>query len=121
MQIKIRRIYDEAGPEDGTRILVDRLWPRGLSKEAAKVDQWARSISPSNELRKWYGHDPEKWKEFRRRYGAELDGQAEEVALLLERIGEGPVTFLYGSTERRLNNAEALKLYLEERMEKRQA
>ena len=114
MGIKIKRVYDRPGPEDGTRILVDRLWPRGLSKEAAKVDHWAKKIAPSNELRKWYGHDPEKWDEFRRRYGAELDGQAEEVALLREKLAKGPATFLYGSTERRINNAEALKLYLAE-------
>lgn len=75
MEIRIKRIYDGTDPEDGTRILVDRLWPRGLSKEAAKVDHWAKEISPSNELRKWYGHDPAKWGEFQKRYAAELEGK----------------------------------------------
>ena len=115
MEIKIRRVYDPPEPEDGTRILVDRLWPRGLSKEKSKVDYWAQTIAPSDELRKWYGHAPERWHEFRKRYAAELDGRAEEVALLLEKLADRPATFLYGSTERRINNAEALKLYLAER------
>jgi uncharacterized protein YeaO (DUF488 family) len=113
MDIRIKRVYEQPDPKDGTRILVDRLWPRGLSKEAAKVDYWARMISPSNELRKWYGHDPDKWAEFQQRYAAELDGQAGEVALLFTKIEQGPATFLYGSTEKRLNNAYALKYYLE--------
>jgi len=113
MDIRVKRVYEQPDPGDGTRILVDRLWPRGLSKEAAKIDYWARMISPSNELRKWYGHDPAKWVEFRQRYAAELEGQAGEVALLLTKIEKGPVTFLFGSTEKRLNNAHALKIYLE--------
>ena len=112
MEIKTKRIYEPPEADDGTRILVDRLWPRGLSKAAAKLDFWAKALSPSRELRKWYSHDPEKWPEFRKRYAAELKGQPAEVALLLEKIKAGPVTFLYASTERRLNNAEALKLYL---------
>lgn len=115
MDIRIKRIYEQRDPGDGTRILVDRLWPRGLSKEAAKVDYWARMIAPSNELRKWYGHDPAKWAEFQKRYAAELDGQAEEVALLLKKIEHGRATFLYSSTEKKRNNAHALKYYLEER------
>jgi uncharacterized protein YeaO (DUF488 family) len=113
MDIRIKRVYEQPDPGDGTRILVDRLWPRGISKEAAKIDYWARTISPSGEIRKWYGHDPARWAEFQRRYAAELDGQAGEVALLLKKIEQGPATFLYGSTENKLNNANALKLYLE--------
>ncbi|MBI5593054.1 MAG: DUF488 family protein [Deltaproteobacteria bacterium] len=112
MDIRIKRVYEKPDPGDGTRILVDRLWPRGLSKEAAKIDYWALTVSPSNELRKWYGHDPAKWVEFQRRYAAELDEQAGEVAILRKRIEQGPATFLYGSTEKELNNAHALKLYL---------
>lgn len=115
MDIRVKRVYEQPDPEDGIRILVDRLWPRGLSREAAKVDDWARKISPSNELRKWYGHDPAKWDEFQRRYAAELDEQAAEVVLFLKKMEHGPATFLYGSTEKHLNNAHALKIYLEKR------
>ncbi len=119
MDIRIKRIYEQPGPDDGARILVDRLWPRGLSREAAKVDHWARTVSPSDALRKWYGHDPDKWPEFRKRYAGELEVQGEEVALLIEKIKAGPVTFLYGSVERKRNNALALKLYLEKWVKKR--
>jgi uncharacterized protein YeaO (DUF488 family) len=113
MDIRIKRVYEQPDPGDGIRILVDRLWPRGLSKEAAKIDYWAKMISPSSELRKWFGHDPAKWVEFQQRYAAELNGQAEEVAFFLKKIEQGTATFLYGSTEKKLNNAHALKLYLE--------
>ena len=112
-KIRIRRVYDAPGPEDGKRILVDRLWPRGLTKEKAKIDYWAKDIAPSNELRKWYGHDPAKWDEFRKRYFAELDRNAPGVDALIEALGKGPASFVYSSTERTINNAEALKLYLE--------
>lgn len=115
MDIRIKRIYEQQDPGDGMRILVDRLWPRGLSKEAARVDYWARDLSPSKELRKWYGHDPARWEEFQKRYAAELDGQAEDVALFLKKIGQGRTTFLYSFTEKERNNAHALKYYLEER------
>jgi uncharacterized protein YeaO (DUF488 family) len=114
-KIGIKRVYDEPAVSDGQRILVDRLWPRGLTKEKAKIDHWAKDISPSNELRKWYGHDPAKWDEFRKRYFAELDRNAAGVEALIGAMGEGPVTFVYSSTERSINNAEALKLYLEKR------
>jgi uncharacterized protein YeaO (DUF488 family) len=112
-KIGIKRVYDEPAPGDGKRILVDRLWPRGLTKEKAKIDYWAKDISPSNELRKWYGHEPAKWDEFRKRYFAELGKNAVAVEALTEAMGKGPVSFLYSSTERTINNAEALKLYLE--------
>mgnify|MGYP000867548712 FL=1 len=114
-KIAIKRVYDEPAASDGRRILVDRLWPRGLTKEKAKIDHWAKDISPSNELRKWYGHDPAKWDEFRKRYVAELDRNPAGVAALIEAMGRGPVTFVYGSAEREINNAEALKLYLGKR------
>jgi uncharacterized protein YeaO (DUF488 family) len=113
--IRVKRAYDEPAPGDGKRILVDRLWPRGLTKEKAKIDYWAKDISPSNELRKWYGHEPAKWDEFRKRYFAELDRNATGLAALVEAIGKKGVTFVYSSTERAINNAEALKLYLERR------
>jgi len=112
-RILIKRVYDAPGPEDGKRILVDRLWPRGLTKEKAKIDYWAKDIAPSNELRTWYGHDPAKWDEFRKRYFAELRKNAAGIDALTEAMGKGPVSFVYSSTERTINNAEALKLYLE--------
>ncbi len=112
MPIRIKRVYEEAARTDGRRILVDRLWPRGLSKERAGVDVWARDVAPSNELRRWYGHAPEKWPEFKRRYFAELDANGEGVAQLRHTMGRGTVTFLFSSTEMLLNNAVALKEYL---------
>jgi uncharacterized protein YeaO (DUF488 family) len=114
-RIQIKRVYDAPTPDDGKRILVDRLWPRGLTKEKAKIEYWAKDISPSNELRKWYGHEPGKWEEFKKRYFAELGGNKAAVEKLLEQMGKGPVTFVYSSTERSLNNAQALKIHLETR------
>lgn len=113
MTIKQKRIYDDPHPGDGCRILVERLWPRGVSKQAAAVDLWLKDAAPSAELRKWFGHDPEKWDEFRRRYHAELDDRVEDIATLRERIGKGPVTFVFASRETRHNNAVALAEYLE--------
>lgn len=113
MEIKIKRVYEQPQAQDGRRILVDRLWPRGLSKEKAKIDLWLKALAPSNELRKWYGHEPEKWEEFKKKYFAELDGQKEELGKLASIIGKGRVTFLYSSKEEKLNNARALKIYME--------
>jgi uncharacterized protein YeaO (DUF488 family) len=113
MNIRIKRVYDEPSAGDGARILVDRLWPRGLTKDRARVDFWAKEAAPSDALRKWYGHDPDKWQEFRRRYFAELDASPEALAGLRARLGGGAVTFVYGARESRLNNAAALKEYLE--------
>ncbi|MHB8770404.1 MAG: DUF488 domain-containing protein [Syntrophales bacterium] len=112
-QIGIKRVYDEPQPGDGKRILVDRLWPRGLRKEKARIDYWAKDVSPSTELRKWYGHDPAKWEEFKGRYFAELDREREAVERLRKELAGGPATFVFASTETLINNAEALKLYLE--------
>ncbi len=106
-------MYDEVEEADGRRILVDRLWPRGLSKEKAKIDVWVKDISPSTELRRWYGHEPSKWAEFKTRYAAELAEEPEKIESLLAEIQSGTVTFLYSSKERRLNNAVALKEYIE--------
>ncbi len=111
--IRLKRVYEAPDPKDGTRILVDRLWPRGLAKEKARVDYWAKAVSPSDELRRWYRHEPEKWPEFRARYTAELDGNPEGVAELRRHLTGGAVTFVYSSTEERLNNAAALREYLE--------
>jgi uncharacterized protein YeaO (DUF488 family) len=115
MQIHTKRIYEEFDRKDGRRILVDRLWPRGIAKAKARIDFWAKCVSPSNALRRWYGHDPEKWVEFRERYFEELDANLEGVLELRSHIGSGTVTLLYSSKETRLNNASALKDYLESR------
>ena len=92
MQVRIKRVYEEPDAHDGLRVLVDRLWPRGLSKSQAKVDLWLREIAPSTELRKWFGHDPAKWTEFQRRYCAELHRNSEQVRLLRQELHKGPVT-----------------------------
>ncbi len=111
--IRIKRVYDEPEETDGRRILVDRLWPRGLSKEKAKVDLWVREIAPSTELRRWYGHDPDKWTEFKNRYVAELETNPLKVEDVLGEVQAGRVTFLYSSKEEHLNNAVTLKEYME--------
>ncbi len=113
MQVRTKRIYEDPDPADGRRILVDRLWPRGIAKSRAKIDFWARSVSPSDELRRWYGHDPEKWSGFRERYFEELDSNPAGVSELRAHLGSGTVTLLYSSKETLLNNASALKEYLE--------
>jgi uncharacterized protein YeaO (DUF488 family) len=113
MEIKIKRAYESLSDTDGYRILVDRLWPRGISKEKAKVDFWPKELAPSTGLRHWYGHDSKKWLEFKSRYFAELDGNTELVNELLEYARKGAVTFVYSSKEQRLNNAVALKEYVE--------
>lgn len=108
--IKLKRIYEKPEPSDGYRILIDRLWPRGISKEKASVDCWLKEIAPSNELRKWYHHDPEKWDEFRKKYQAELETVPDKVIQLKDIIRSyETVTFLYSSKEIKHNNAVALK------------
>jgi|SRR6516225_7601100 uncharacterized protein YeaO (DUF488 family) len=104
-KLKIKRVYEEPGEDDGTRILVDRLWPRGLSKEKARVDLWFKEVAPSNELRKWFAHDPAKWGTFRTRYHAELKHEPEQVELLKQAIGRGPATLLYGARDEQHNEA----------------
>ncbi|HWZ27993.1 MAG TPA: DUF488 family protein [Gemmatimonadales bacterium] len=113
MKLRTKRVYDPPKAGDGRRILVDRLWARGLSKASARIDFWAKAIAPSTRLRQWYGHDPDKWNEFRRRYFAELDANADGVAELRAHLGKGTVTLLFSSKEARLNNASALREYLE--------
>ncbi len=114
MRIRTKRVYEAAARADGTRILIDRIWPRGVSKAKARIDYWAKPVAPSDALRKWYRHDPEKWPEFRRRYFAELDANPEGFEELRERLGGGVVTLVFGSREEDLNNARALREYLEE-------
>jgi uncharacterized protein YeaO (DUF488 family) len=109
MSVKIKRVYEPASSDDGVRILVDRLWPRGLTKEEAKVDLWLKEIAPTTELRKWFGHDPAKWEEFRKRYVNELKDNPEAVAVLKEQIGKGrPVTLIYGARDEAHNAARVL-------------
>ncbi len=115
--IRVKRIYNEPEEADGRRILVDRLWARGLSKEKAKVDLWKKEVAPSTELRHWYGHDPARWAEFKLRYFTELEAKPGEVDSILEEVEAGVVTFLYSSKEERLNNAVALKEYIESKIQ----
>lgn len=103
--VKLKRVYEAPAKEDGTRILVDRLWPRGLTKEKAKVDLWLKEIAPSTELRKWFAHDPVKWAEFQTRYKAELKNNSEQVALLKKEVAKGSATILYGAKDEQHNEA----------------
>ena len=116
MRLRIKRVYEPATRSDGKRILIDRLWPRGLSREAAAIDYWAKEIAVSNELRRWYRHDPERWPEFRRRYAQELDENPLGVDALRAQLGDGTNTILYGARESRRNNAHALVEYLEAKL-----
>jgi len=114
--VRIRRVYDPPEPEDGFRILIDRVWPRGVSKEEARVDEWRRDLAPSTELRRWFGHDPARFDEFRRRYRAELEQAADALDELVERARDGVVTLVYGARDTEHNNAVVLRELLEERL-----
>ena len=107
--IRIKRIYDLPAPEDGRRVLVDRLWPRGVAKEAAHIDDWLKEVAPSDELRKWFGHDPARWEEFRRRYRQELQGHNELLESLRKEARLGNVTLLFAAKDMEHNNAVILK------------
>lgn len=114
MQIWLKRAYEPPGPQDGTRVLVDRLWPRGVRKEEAQIDLWLKQIAPSDSLRKWFNHDPNKWETFKERYYQELEAdKPEQVRNLADIAGQGRVTLVFGAKDERLNNAAALKEYLE--------
>lgn len=110
--IAIKRVYEPAADSDGQRVLVDRLWPRGLSKDKADVALWLKEIAPSTELRKWFGHDPDKWPEFRKRFRAELDDNAEAVNELRGLAAKGKVTLLYGAHDEKHNHAVVLAAYV---------
>src|SRR5512143_996523 len=114
--IQIKRVYDAPSRGDGKRILVDRLWPRGVKKDEARIDAWMKDVAPSGDLRTWFNHDPEKWGEFKRRFFAELKNKKDLVGQLAGMARKGRVTLLFGSKEERFNNAVALKEYLEARM-----
>jgi uncharacterized protein YeaO (DUF488 family) len=115
MSIQLKRAYETPADSDGSRILVDRLWPRGLSKQKAKIDHWLKEIAPSTELRKWFNHDPEKWHQFKQRYYRELDSQPEIVDQVRDVIKKGDATFGYGAKDEQHNDAVALKEYLAKR------
>lgn len=110
--IKLKRVYEPPSEDDGIRILVERLWPRGISKEKAKVDEWLKEIAPSQELRKWFQHDPAKWNEFQERYRKELDQNQELVSDLKQKIKRKTVTFVYAASDEERNSALLLKNYL---------
>jgi uncharacterized protein YeaO (DUF488 family) len=113
VDVHIKRVYEVPLKDDGTRVLVDRLWPRGLTKEKAKVDVWLKDIAPSSELREWFGHDPKKWTEFQKRYKNELDANVSIVNELKDLLSQGSVTLVYGAKDEQHNDAVALKAYLE--------
>jgi len=113
--IKVKHVHDPADASDGQRVLVDRLWPRGISKKDAKLALWLKDIAPSTELRKWFGHEPERWEEFRRRYVQELNAMKDPLRELRELSKHGDVTLLFGAHERRYNNAVALAQYWREK------
>lgn len=111
--ILIKRVYEEYSPTDGKRILIDRLWPRGISKEEAKLDLWLKEIAPSTELRQWFGHDPAKWGEFKKRYISEIKSNTQALSRLEELVKKGNVTLVYGAKDEEHNDAVVLKEYLE--------
>ena len=119
LPLKIKRIYERCDPSDGVRILIDRVWPRGVSKERARLDEWMKDIAPSPTLRKWFQHDPEKFAEFKKAYRGELEADSEKigaVSRLLDMLDTNIVTLLYGAKDEIHNHAIVLKQYLEERI-----
>jgi len=113
MTIKVKRIHEQPSENDGFRILVDRLWSRGISKDKANVDLWLKDIAPSTELRKWFAHKEERWGEFKKRYFGELEKNTELLDAILEKAGKGNVTLLYSAKNDKFNNAVALVEYIE--------
>jgi uncharacterized protein YeaO (DUF488 family) len=111
--LRLKRVYDEPSEADGERVLVERLWPRGLTKARARVDLWLKDVAPSPELRKWFGHDPARWAEFVTRYRRELRGQTEAVAMLRRKAKKGRVTLVYGAKDEEHNSAVVLKAFVE--------
>jgi len=114
--ISIKRVYAPQGSEDGNRFLVDRLWPRGIKKDKLRSKGWFKEVAPSDSLRNWYKHDPDKWQEFKRRYFAELDEKPEVWRPILDAARKGDITLLYSAKDESLNNAVALKIYLENKL-----
>jgi uncharacterized protein YeaO (DUF488 family) len=118
-RIGISRAYDRPGDDDGARYLVDRVWPRGIRKDVLRVEQWLRDVAPSNELRRWFGHDPRRWDEFVERYRAELDANRAVWEPLLEAATRGPITLVYGARDPEHNQAVALRDYLQSKLSHR--
>lgn len=118
MNIRIKRIYENVESSDGYRVLVDRLWPRGIKKSDAVLDEWAKDLAPNRELRKWYGHDPEKWAEFEQRYWKELAENKDRIADLISRTKHDTITLLFAAKDIDHNNAKVLKQFIEELWEK---
>jgi uncharacterized protein YeaO (DUF488 family) len=114
--VRVKRIYEPPAAEDGYRILVDRVWPRGLSRAAARLDAWAKDLAPSTELRKWFGHRPERWDEFKRRYFRELDDRSDGVIEALAHAEGQPVSLLFAARDVRRNNAVALQAFVEQHL-----
>ncbi len=113
MDIRVKRIYDDPAADDGQRVLVDRLWPRGISKETAALDAWLKDVAPSDALRKWYHANLDRWDEFRQRYVTELEGRQEPLGELRDRARQGPLTLLFAATQTERNHATVLKELLE--------
>lgn len=116
--IRVKRVYETVERDDGKRFLVERLWPRGMKKEALKMDGWMKGVAPSDGLRHWFGHDPVKWEEFRRRYTAELEANHDNWQPLLAEARHGTVTLLYSAHDQEHNNAVALKEFLEDQLKR---
>lgn len=114
--VRIKHVYDAYDTDDGERYLIDRLWPRGMSKEKLIMDAWVKDVSPSGDLRRWFGHDPAKWDEFQSRYSSELDSNPNAWKPLLEASKRGKVTLLFAAHDSEHNNAVVLKAYLEKHM-----
>jgi uncharacterized protein YeaO (DUF488 family) len=111
--IKLKRAYEKPAKDDGERVLVERLWPRGVTKDRAKVDLWLKDIAPSAELRKWFGHDPERWGEFRQRYRKELKQKADLIKLLRRKAKDGTITLIYAARDEAHNSALVLRQFLQ--------
>jgi len=116
MAIRLKRAYDEPAQNDGYRILVDRVWPRGISKKEARLDEWLKNIAPSTELRKWFDHDPDKWEQFLERYFRELDEHKQAIDKLITLATNGRLTLVFAAKDRDHNNAVALKKYVIKKM-----
>ena len=113
MKVNIKRVYEEPSAKDGKRILIDRLWPRGLTKDKARIDAWFKDIAPTAELRKWFSHDPAKWPEFQKRYRSELDANKGTIERLRDQLKDEPATLVYGAKDEQHNDAVVLAEYLE--------
>jgi uncharacterized protein YeaO (DUF488 family) len=117
--VKVKRVYEQPSPADGQRILVDRLWPRGINKTTASLSAWLKDLAPSDELRRWFSHDPQRWPEFHRRYRKELEepAKAELLKDLLDRARQGTVTLVFAAKDEERNNAVVMKIFLDDRLD----